>query len=478
MVTKAAISKTLNEVGIGFQRCWNVLKSFKEKQSKQGSVEEMLEFQYVLASALFQLDEIYRALSQERIKIIEKKHKLSPGWLKSRLRAIAKHQDTLKRVMSIGRTLGDSFAWPFYRNNRESLEKHFQHEKIPHTPPGIGGRGELEFIKRIKHINGHMVLFHGITTFLRLGDVSLIDLKTLTVTAIGDLKTKRIGDNQLRISLIFLGPNLPDKIPIDIKDPPETSNAERMPPRMEQNLIKQLRKMEDSFVPPTVDRKDRLQDITQINALVRVATALKQSRVTYERAGEGLLLIGFKNRTSKTFASKFLGKSRTDLNKLFQHIPSKVQEMVDKTQVGTSSNTNSLFFGHLSTDVIYGTTPVFWWPLLPIDFIQKVIFQDVIITTIYNPAHLIRKLRELGFEMEIVGRKGHLVISKVLGKGKLQFAEMGHIRNLVQNYLMSEDAVIALVKNILGKIKAGEFPLNSNILLTIQQIYDSDFDAI
>jgi hypothetical protein len=47
-----------------------------------------------------------------------------------------------------------------------------------------------------------------------------------------------------------------------------------------------------------------------------------------------------------------------------------------------------------------GATPIFWRSL-PLDFIRKLIFREVTVVTIYNPAHLIRKLRALGYQVEL-----------------------------------------------------------------------------
>ena len=58
-------------------------------------------------------------------------------------------------------------------------------------------------IKNIKHIEGHFTLFHDITNTLRYGDFSFINLKTLKVEKIGELKTKKVDSQTLDLSLTF-----------------------------------------------------------------------------------------------------------------------------------------------------------------------------------------------------------------------------------------------------------------------------------
>ena len=63
------------------------------------------------------------------------------------------------------------------------------HIAAPLAPTGIvGERGELEFVKNIKHLEGNLTLFHGITNMLRHGDFSFVDLQRLRITEIGELK--------------------------------------------------------------------------------------------------------------------------------------------------------------------------------------------------------------------------------------------------------------------------------------------------
>src|SRR5207244_7189664 len=70
-----------------------------------------------------------------------------------------------------------------------SRELHFKNPANPHTPPGIGGRGELEFIKHVR-LPGFLTIYHGITTLPRIGDVSFFNPVTGRISAIGELKSK------------------------------------------------------------------------------------------------------------------------------------------------------------------------------------------------------------------------------------------------------------------------------------------------
>lgn len=468
MVSKAYIVKLIDEVQAEFEKCWNVLRIMKDGPMSSFSADEFFHFQPTLASALFRLDEAYRSLSQEHKRLVKRKDSLSAKWLRHRLKTIATYQHALREVISVGKALGDAFAWAFYRNDRNYLEKHYAHEKITHTPPGIGGMGELEFIKRVKAIKGQLVLYHGITTFLRLGDISLIDLKTMTVTAIGDLKTKSAAPDLLHISLYFTGPNIPAKIPFDNSDSLDSSTEPKLPPKMEENLRKQFKKMRDSFDLPKPDRSLELHDNHHMDALNSVAVGLEQANVVYGKAGEGLMLVGINSWRKNLLSASLLGHTVPDLNKRFGDVIAQVKRLIDMDQVNTPLNANSIFMGHLSTDLLIGTVPIFWWPVKTW-FLRKLIFREVSVLTIYNPAHLIKKLRALGYEVELVGDGRHHRVSKVIGDSRIEVFGMAHFESLIKDYLMGEETIVDLLADMLQKAKAGELPPNSQITLAIQQ---------
>ena len=64
-----------------------------------------------------------------------------------------------------------------------------------YAPPGIGGLGELNFIEDARLVKGHLGLYHGMTTFLRLGDISFINMEGLSLSAVAELKTTKIAED-------------------------------------------------------------------------------------------------------------------------------------------------------------------------------------------------------------------------------------------------------------------------------------------
>src|ERR1700731_315751 len=178
--TRKQIRHLIDEAELSYRKVWSTLVSMKTGVGLDGNA--ILAFQPTLASALFRLDDGYRKLIQAQRSDIRRKASIPEQRFRQRMRAIAEDLKALRSTMKIGRDIGDAFAWAFLREDQELIENHFSHPPNPHTPPGIGGRGELEFVRQFRPA-GFLMLYHGATSFLRVGDVSFVDLKSGRVTA-------------------------------------------------------------------------------------------------------------------------------------------------------------------------------------------------------------------------------------------------------------------------------------------------------
>jgi hypothetical protein len=326
----------------------------------------------------------------------------------------------------------------------------------------------LEFIRRVREIKGQFVLYHGMTTFLRLGDITLIDLQTMTVTAIGDLKTKKGGPNELQISLYLTGPSAPERFPLNISYASASGSMPQLLPDRQEKLERQLKKMGDSFNIKKPDFKIQLNDSTEMQCLDRIAAGLNQARVVYEKAGDGLMLIGIKSWRRNRLSTKLLGRTTPNFDRAFADLEAQVKLILDTDQTAASKNENSIFVGHLTTETLLGTVPLFWWPVQT-DFLRKLFFQDAFVVTLYNPLHLMTKLRSLGYEVQPIGDGRRRKITKAIGRTRMVLHRMEYFEQLVKEHLVSEDTIIAILADMLQKAEAGQLLPNSEITLALYQ---------
>ena len=182
----------------------------------------------------------------------------------------------------------------------EILSKHLKITKPRHLPSGVGGIGEFEFIKGVKSFRNHMVIYHGITNILRFGDVSFLNLENLNVTAIGELKTKRISNKEVEVSVYFTGEKSTVENAFSLSKRPQVKKID-LPDRLKQKLIRQLKKTSSSIYKTTSKQMGGmgLRLNNYFKELTDLAKNCKSSKFNFIKVGEGLLLAGVKARKTK-----------------------------------------------------------------------------------------------------------------------------------------------------------------------------------
>jgi hypothetical protein len=466
MISALKFRKLIDHTEKTYAKCWKFLSDWKEGRWIF-SADELLSFQPTLAEALFHLSETYTALSQERRSVISRKKLLSPKWFNQRMKRLSRYQDAITELVNIGRILGDSFVWIFYRTERKHLRKHFAHQQIRQVPTGVGGRGELAFISEVRTWHGQFTIYHGITSFLRIGDVSFYDPHSKKITAIGEIKTESDSGSAVELQLYLLWPATSKKVWRQLSKP--VKKVERpLPFKRQQQLTKQLETMADSLNPSKVERVITLRNKTHLNEFRQLANRLGQRTQRVEQAGDGLLLCGFRSNREKSLFSRLLPIATVKIDKRLEGIETHWLKIVDMSQAGTSYDTNCTFIGSLDLGAYPGTTPMFWWPV-PLEFVRKLAFHEVTVVTVYNPAHLIRKLRMLGFDVRLNGIQ--LSLTKRVGKVQAEMGDMHHFLHYIQQHLVREDFVLEIFRKILRRIESGEIPSNTLIKFDTQLLY-------
>ena len=204
MTSENSIRATIDTAGSSFRDCWGTLCDMKSGNTQGLFAKRFREFQPTLADAIFRLDEDYRAVTREKRSLVNKKEVLSEPWFGRRMRKLESYRTALKEAGTVGRSIGDAFAWFFYRNDQATLARHLQHEPVSFTPSGIGGKGEVESLKRLWS-TGRLPLYHGVTSCLRHGDFSLMDLNSGKAVAIAEAKARRKNKQTIEVRLHLVG---------------------------------------------------------------------------------------------------------------------------------------------------------------------------------------------------------------------------------------------------------------------------------
>ena len=166
---------------------------------------------------------------------------------------------------------------------------------------------------------------HSTTTFLRIGDVSLIDPIDLKVAAIGGLKTKANGETHLMTTINLVGSNLKEAM-LPRAQPSDQHGPEApippLPLEILERLKRQIKRMQDSFRPMDESRMLPPMQVTTTFNCSKLAGLYRQSSIrnwSHVKADRALLMVGirlpgsslFQRLTLKSAGSRALNLSRT-----------------------------------------------------------------------------------------------------------------------------------------------------------------------
>jgi hypothetical protein len=468
-MTYSAIRTVFDRAEEAYKFCWRVLTALRGATDSPDLVSGLLNFQTTLATAVFDLNNICLALEKERKALVRRKNELPHPRFLAGVKRLGRLQEATRDAVDLGKALGDAFAWFFYHKEHAALKQHREHEAITELPTGIGAAGELEFIKNTRVINGHLVLYHAITNILRNGDVSFIDLKDFTLAGLGELKTHCPASGELRVTIHCTSrkhPSLIFNLPECPNPPPPRPQLE---PKRDARLKRQLQAMSQSLGNKPKDGHFNLEEVSYLPALDRIGVALKTSPDAYEQCGEGLLLAGYQVNDLQSLFGRLVRRKK-DMKDRVHRVGGYVLPLVDKSQSGSPDNANQISIDTLRPLQPVGAVPLLWWPIAT-DLAERIYFEDVVVVTIFNPAHVVRRLRELGFDVKRVGKSGRHEVAKRIGNAELVVGGLERYTTLVQGQLWSEDLVVRVLSRIDELVKSGKVGVNTRVFLDIQQIY-------
>ena len=445
-VSELEFRKEFDQASTAFDTCWGYLCDIKTATAPVNP-ESFLDFQPKLASAIAALSCLYARLSEERRGLVARKSKLSQSWLVKRLRLIGSRQEALNFTISIGKCLGDSFAFFFYRNDLQLLCKHLLEPAARHLPTGIGGIGEVEFVKKIKVVGGKMVLYHGITSILRIADVSLIDLAKFRVAGLGELKSWSPKQGALEIMLRAIGPglDLPHISNLDASPSDRFTSRAEMSPSAKDRLSRQLKKMEESFKREQITgraaaRVESRNHLRVFHGLVRKA---RRNKFSFLKADNGLLLGVFRSPYRSLLAK---ATRKLDVADGLVSVESRalVLSLLDITRDDNLLSVGMLVYDPTGQPLnLAGAAPCFWWDL-PIKTLRALIFHDVIASTVFNPAHLLASLERADFKVEVQPDLQFRVTKRV-GSRVVELTGLIYYFQLIQQCLFTEAFMLQLI---------------------------------
>lgn len=469
MTNRADIKRCVDAAALEFERCLALLSDMKRGRLRDREGLSLIEFQPTLATALSRLSGMYLQLSAEKERRIRAKRDLSGPWFVRRMRFLSRQQEVVSRAIHVGRCIGDGFAWFFYQNNRRLLLEHLKEPTHLLIPQGVGGFAELEMAKKVPVTDGHFVVYHGITSILRLGDFSLVDLKDFTVKTIGEIKAGKPADGALRISMIF-----PDASTHGLSSRGSGSRAAKPPATVstvpaQARLDRQLRRIVKAYkeLNTEIQTKVSYEMEDRISSLEDFLKEAPQRKCRFKQFGKSLLLIAIRHGRPSLYER--LGTSDQTWKKRLSGVDKEVMPIVLPTRKDNALFVNGWPYqedGRPSHRP--GMIHPLWWPLSS-QTLRQLMLQEIVVFTVFNPAHLFEAFEQAGFETE-TDNLSKLSVKKELETKLLHLEGVSHYLQLIQEYFFSEADVVRMLSGMEARAHAAG-PQPTRIELYIEQSF-------
>ena len=417
-----------------FSKCFDTLMKLKSAELDNG--QSLLDFQPDLASCMLKIMNAYKKICSDERALVCKKSSYKESVFSEIMSNYAKEKRMLKKLISIGKALGDGFAWFFYRNSKPQLRKHLEHESNGLFSGGIGGAGEVEFIKRNQNINGFFAVYHGITSMLRIGDFSLCGIDGIVV-AVGELKTQK-EENRLCISAY-----ISSKIDITLEGAAEQSGEAVNPDPM--RLIKELNKQDDLLKAKDAEiQASRESKGNNLETIIKAVESGDNVAVSDDKST--LVVTG---RLQGSLVS-LLTQEENDTYELPEKIQSAAQEIIIE-----DSPYNEIRYTSISLEVWGFRRPIIWWEIGS-EYIKDIIWGNLWVMTAFNMAHFYTKLEAEGFSLTRISKEGEqpeFIISKQIDDRKVNIESREMLIDLILQNLYKPSEVVDILCSMISDTK-------------------------
>lgn len=201
-LSRNSIRKILIDCEPELRECFDVVSAMVHGGATNPTGADLLGFQPKLLKVIQKLEGSYREIKREQSRLIAGKANYQLAWFKGRMATLSSYAKAITEALAICRAIGDGFAWFWYERDPKLIDQHLKQQRQPFLPSGVGGLGEQLTLERLQGFDQKLILYHGLTSFLRLGDVSFIDMTSARVAYIAEIKTKREDE---QTCLLFAG---------------------------------------------------------------------------------------------------------------------------------------------------------------------------------------------------------------------------------------------------------------------------------
>lgn len=449
-LSRHAVKAVLKTTEAELQWAWSLVQTLKHPETLNDDFgSDLLEFQPRLVEAIVRLEAFARSVRAEQKRLKRDQKRYVKSWLKHRQSLLGLYLTAISTSLASARAVGDGFAWFFHEKDRRLIGEHLKHPRLADVPIGVGGLGERLLVHSLPHLDGRILIYHGTTTFLRIGDATLIDLPSRRVHAIAELKTRKIKDGEYRLSLHFIAdargklPKTP-KTRSRVRADAEAAEPE-LKPELQERLDAQLKRMAAALkyaragkAAVRIGKQSKFHFAELSDAVGRATTR----RFTLVQAGPALVIGTLRHRGSGSFNADLKGSGSLSQG-LLDGVADRVIGIMAPGRLDNAIFIDAPGSGETLPVTHQGLPPV-WWPMDD-EALADILFGRVMVITLYNPAHLRLAMEDRGlFPTDIPD----LLRGEFEGR-RVELSAIRHFDWMIQHNFMSLDSVVAVLDDTL-----------------------------
>jgi hypothetical protein len=390
---------------------------------------------------------------------------MTPALHARRQKELAKRQGILLQAIAVGRALGDAFVWFFYRNNPELLKQHRLQPPPSPPPTGTGGEGELALVDAVRFLGDKYILFHGITSLFRLGDASLLDLRSQRIVGLGELKTEETAKDHLALRFVasmdaethISSVNLADAEVVKPLGVGEGGAVKPLAPKVEARLSRQLSRISHAaFVaarPPAGVIELEASSMAHVGEVAEIVNAVRRGRGLSRRLSPGLLVFGIASR-KRSMSSRLQDASLEAPRGALPELPSQAKSLrLDGSRYNCIVVGRVLYGEEWQPFLAQGATPMLLWPT-DSGALRSLATGRVAMGTLFNPAHILEALVKQGVRVAEWRPPTDLSLSVDCDGRTCTLKRAWGLLQLVYTSLYSEQYVTHLVVESLTRLKS------------------------
>lgn len=472
MVSKKQVKQVLRQSFDSYESCFDVimcLKFYRKNKLEIGTLTNgLVNFQFVMAQQLYELEHLYRIIKKEFKEVNKNRNRLSKTYFKRRISILSKYLEAIDSSILIGKSLGNAFTWFFYQFDQNLLVKHMNEERNFHPSYGSGAIAEIEFLKRALISKGrYLLLYHGICDMLRIGDFSVIDLKTFRVNEVVELKSQKIDATHYNLSLYCYGKSKSFIGPENIKIASHV--CEFMEGKVyKERLQRQIKRIKNLMKDQKLKKDHRpvISSQSYLPELINKVEKCKIGETKHVKLGDGLIV------NYSKICKDFLPLKQVEGLKILEPNRNVMYQMINSTMTQYKELNYTLFGPILyhNNTIIYhpGTMPLIWYQV-DTTLLRDLYFGRICLTTIYNPAVFVLELSSIKYKYKIEDRE--LIIFRPTNGQNLILKDYMYFVDLVSIYFIKESTVSSLLNESVKYIEKNRIT-NAKVEIQINTLVD------